>query len=81
MPARDLLYELAASEQVSTPTPKPPANNGASLVGRLKCWWTKRHPAWMYLQAVDSGRVARICERCGRLQHGERVGDKVYFPR
>lgn len=74
----DPLFQFAESEPVATPE-KPENSNGASLIGRLKCWWTKRHPKWMYMQAIDSGVVARICERCGKVERGEQLGDKVYF--
>jgi len=67
MQPEDPLYEFAKSERVSTPE-KEDVSNGAALIGKLKCWWQRTH-VWMFLEAIDSGKMARICRRCDRLEH------------
>lgn len=37
------------------------------MIGRLKCWWTKKHKRGKFLRAEDNGRVKVFaCPRCSR---------------
>ncbi len=37
------------------------------MIGRLQCWWKKKHVRGKFLRAEDNGRTKIFaCPRCGR---------------
>jgi hypothetical protein len=57
----------AATVSQGSKTALKGAHREAGMVGRLICWWKKKHLRGKFVRAEDNGRVKFFaCPRCGR---------------